>query len=349
MREWLESLRPEQRDFLRAVGGVAVAAGALALFIRKSSHGDWGSLGRLLILLVPCVVLYGLGLGVADADLARTATPSVDVGLLVRTKDRLARPWQSVLVVLGVVLIPLALAQFVDAIGGDSGTALNAAWIFLVTAALALYAAFATGVSYASLLAGLALIVSWLSFCDKAFNPSASTFRWLLILAAAGLVAIARALERQDVRQAPEFVTAAGLAAVAAGILGLVGAGVAYVGRAFARSFGTTTPSVNSTRQHVEWDVLLLLVAALLIWYGNRRAARGPAYVGALALSAFVISVGLELTRLFSGNGLSDGGFLGWPALLLVAGAAALLAGFHRLPPAPAEPPAPPEQAGPGP
>jgi hypothetical protein len=327
VREWVDSLRPEQRAFLRAVGGIALAAAALSLFIRKSSHNDWGSFALLLVLLVPCVLLYGAGLGLGDRELAHDATPPLDRGLLVRAK-RVAPAWQSVFVVLGVVLVPFVLFQFLDMLGGNTGESLNVAWIFLAVAGLALYAGFATGVSYAALLASLALIVAWLSFSDKVFNPSASGFRWLLLIAAGALVVAALQLERLDVRQAPEFVTGAGIAAVAAAVLGLIGAAVGFIGSTIANAFSAGSNPVTGVRQHQEWDVLLILVAVALIWYGNRRGARGPTYVGGLALTAFVVSIGAELTRLFARNGQPEGAFVGWPLLLLVIGAAGLVAGY---------------------
>jgi hypothetical protein len=346
--EWLDRLRPEQRDYLRISGAVALAAGTLALFIRKSSHDQWGSFGRLLVLLIPCVVLYGLGLGMGDTATRPTWLAPVDAGLLVRAK-RSAPAWQSVSVVLGVILIPFVFFQFLDAVGGNTGDSLNAAWIFLATASVALYAAFATGVSYASLLGALSLVIAWLAFCNKLLNPSASTFRWLLIVIAVGLVVAARELERYEIRQAPEFVTGAGLAAVAAGVLGLIGAAVSFLGTSIARSFGTTSTPVSGLRQHQEWDILLVVAALLLIWYGSRRGVRGPTYVGGLALAAFIVSVGLELTSLFAGKGPSTGDFIGWPALLLIVGIGGLAGGFWRPradvggPPPEQQPPLPPE------
>jgi hypothetical protein len=333
VREWVESLRPEQRDFLRVLGGLALTAATLSLFIRKAQHDDWGSFGRLLVLLIPCVVLYGLGLGAGDRELAGEATPPLDRGLLVRSR-RVAPDWQSVLVVLGVVLAPFVLFQFLELVGGDSGDSLNSAWIFLLVGALAFYAAFATGVSYASLLGSLALVASWVAFCDKVFDPSATAVRWILLIGAAALVVAAFQLERLDVRQAPELVTAGGLAAVVAAVLGLFGAVVEFVGNSIARAFNAGSTPLNGPRQHVEWDLFLIALAVFLVWYGARRGARGPTYVGGLALTAFIISIGVEVTRLVSGNGPPEGAFVGWPLLLLLVGAAGLVAGFWTPPPA---------------
>jgi len=338
VRDWVENLRPEQRDFLRALGGLALMAATVTLFIRKAQHDDWGDFGRLLVLLIPCVVLYALGLGFGDRELAGDATPRLDRGLLVRAQ-RVAPAWQTVHVVLAVFLVPFALFQFLELIGGNSNDSLNVAWIFLVVAALALYAAFATGVRYASLLASLALIVAWLGVCDKVFDPSATAIRWILLIAAAGLVVAAFQLERLDVKQAPEFVTAAGLAALFAGVLGLFGAAVDFVGNSFFSVVGAQPTDFGGPHQHQEWDVFLLVLAVALVWYGSHRGARGPTYVGGLALAGFVVSVGVELTRIFSREA-PQGSFVGWPLLLLLVAAAALFAGFARRPVEPPPDPA---------
>jgi hypothetical protein len=342
----VENLRPDQRDFLRAIGGLLLTAGAIVLFIRKSTNDSWGDFALLLVLLVPCVSLYALGLGVFDRELARGARPAINRGLLV-TGKRVAPAWQSVLLVLAVILVPLVLLQFLEVLGGSSDDSLNAAWIFTVTAALALYAAFAAGVNYSALLGALSIIVVWLSLWDKILDgPSATTIRWLLLALAAGFVLAAVQLDRMDLRQGVDFVTGAGIAAVAAGVLGLVALGVQYVGRSLAEAFGSAS-AVSGVRQHQEWDVLLLLVGVALAWYGSRRSARGPTYVGAIALLAFVISVGVQLVKLFGGD-QADGAFVGWPLLLLVLGGVALLAGFAQTRPRPvnaAPPPQPPQPA----
>lgn len=342
MREWVENLRPEQRDFLRALGGLALMAATLTLFIRKTQHDDWGDFGRLLVLLIPCGLLYLLGLGVGDRELARDARPAVDRGLLVRAR-RVAPAWQTVLVVLAVILVPFVLLQFIELVGGNTSDSLNTAWVFLVTAALALYAAFGTGVRYASLLAAIALVVSWVALCDKLFDPSATAIRWILLVAAAGLVVAAVQLERVEVPQAPEFVTAAGLAALIAGLLGLFASAVGFVGNSFFRVIGSRPTQFGGPHQHLEWDVSLLLLAVLLIWYGSRRGVRGPTYVGALALTGFVVSVGIELARIFGGD-QAEGSLFGWPLLLLLVGVGALVAGFWSPPAESSAEPSPPAQ-----
>jgi hypothetical protein len=346
MREWVEGLGPDQRDFARVSGAVMLVAATLALFIRKATHHEWGSFGRLLIVLIPCVVLFALGLEFAERP--GGDVPAVDRGLYVRGR-RLAPAWQSTCIVGAVVLVPFVLVQFLDLIGGNTNDSLNAAWIFLLTAAIAMYGALATGVRYAALLSGLALIVSWLTFWDKVASPSATTDRDLLILIGLILAAGAVLLERERLRQGTELMTAAGIAGLVAGVLGLVAAAASAIGQRIASAFGSTNVPTGGLRQHQEWDVFLIALAVFLIWYGARRAVRGPTYVGALALLAFAFSVGFELTRILSASA-PHGGFFGWPALLLVLAVAGLLVGFSRQPPAPVEaqqppPPGPPPPA----
>ena len=319
MRAYLEGLEPRQRDVLRILGGLLFTAGALALFVRKSSHSQWGDFGRLLVLLVPCAVLFLLGLRAA-AERPATA--------------------QSVLLVLAVILVPLTLFQFLALVNGNANDSLNAAWIFGLTGALALYAALTADVVYTALLAAISLLIAWLSVWDKILDhPSETTFRWLLVVIAVGFVVTAVALERRSLRQATDFVTGAGIAAVAAGVLGLFTLSAHYVARVLSGAFGGAAVVRGGARQHQEWDVFLLVIALALIWYGTRRAARGPTYVGGLGLLAFIVSVGTEVVALFSGSHPS-GSLVGWPLLLLLVGGAGLALGFATL-----APPRPPPSA----
>ena len=297
------------RDWLRMLGGVAFAVGALILFVRKSGGlGDgteWAEFPLLLVLLVPCVALYG-------------------VGVAGRASGEPLQPWQSVLLVAGVLLVPLVLLQFVDTIGGSTGDSLNVAWIFAVTAALAAYASLNLGAAYQALLAALAVLIAWLSFWDKVLDdPSVNTFRWLLIVIGAGFLAGAIALRRQEARQARELITAAGIAAVLVGLLGAAEVLAELIGGLFAPDVGG-----GGGGQSVVWDVFLLAASLALVGYGARVGARGPAYVGTFGLLVFVLIIGAEVGALAD---LEDreGKLVGWPLILLLGGAAALVAGLR--------------------
>jgi hypothetical protein len=118
----------QQHDALRAVGGLLLGAGMLVVALRRSDTfaNPWSDGVILLVLVVPCVFLYALGMLGARA----TEAP---------------RAWPSTYLIFGIVLVPLALFQFIDAIQGNTGASLNIAWVFLVTAgagvAAALFAA----------------------------------------------------------------------------------------------------------------------------------------------------------------------------------------------------------------
>lgn len=292
------------RDWLRMLGGLAFAIGAVALFLRKAGgvdgEADWAAFPLLLVLLVPCALLYALGV---QAERTQAS----------------GQPWQAVLLVTAVLLAPSVLFQFLDVVGGSADDSLNQAWIFAATAALAGYAAFRLGASYQALLGSLALVYAWLALGDKVLDsPSIGTFRVLLILAAIALVAGSVLLRARGMPQASELVTAAGISAVLAGLLGAFES----VGELGAGIFGG---DMDGDGQSAFWDAVVLAVSLVLVGYGARVGARGPAYVGAVGVFAFTLLVGLELSGLIEGD--AEHKLVGWPLLLLLAGAIALAAG----------------------
>ena len=91
---------PEGSEWLRILGGVAFAVGAVVLYIRKEGFvgGDrWADFPLLLVAKVPCALLFWLG--VRDRR----------VGQVER--------WRAALLVMKVVLAPLALEQLRETIG----------------------------------------------------------------------------------------------------------------------------------------------------------------------------------------------------------------------------------------
>jgi len=206
------AVRLSKRDFpdlLRSVGGLLFAVGAVLVLARKSGHHEWGAFAQLLVVLIPAVILYVLALGVLED------TPS--------TPSAKAQPWQSVLMVVAILLGPVVLLELLHWLGANTGHVLYSAGIFAVTALLAGYAARRARVSYAALLAGLSLIMTWLLVWEKILgHPSANTYRWLLVAAAALLLAAAARLARASAIGAGEVATAGGIAAVSAGVLGVI-------------------------------------------------------------------------------------------------------------------------------
>lgn len=316
--------RPErdQPELLRTTGGLLFATGALVLLIRKSGHGGWSDLARVVVVLIPTALLYVLALSPA--------------------RER-ARPSQSVLAVTALLLLPVVLFEFLHWVGASTRHLLYDAAVFAVTGLLAAYAARRSRVSYASLLAGLSFVAAWLLVWGKILNhPSANAFRWLLVAGAAVLLLAAWRMARAGTAGAGEAAIAGGVAAIAAGLLGVIVG--AFVGLAqlvtssasgVASGSGTTRvlqsrttithlPVHTSGLQRLGWDIYLLIAAVGLLWLGSRVRARGLGYVGAIGLGAFVISTGAQLTRLEFGRGPTHD-VLVWPLVLLILGLAALL------------------------
>lgn len=295
---------PEGAEWLRILGGVTFAVGAVVLYIRKSGtiSSDWADLPLLMVAGLPCVLLYGLGIW------------NRGVGQVER--------WRSTLLVLGVLLAPLALEQLRETLGLSEGSSF---WHFVVAAgvtAMAAYAAFVVGAAYQALLAAIAGVFAWLYLWDWIVNPGITTVRWLLIVLGIAYLGAALALRAGNQPQGDELVTAAGLVGVLVGFLGIAQGALQGIVSAV---FGLGAFQGADTQGFV-WYLVLLLVSLALVGFAAMTRARGPAYVGALGLLLFTALVGAELNDLVQRK-VPDGSFVGWPLVLLLLGGAALAAG----------------------
>jgi hypothetical protein len=318
-----QAIQPDPRgDWLRMLGGVLFALGGAILFARKSD--DWAAFPLLLAVAVPCVVVFGLGAmgALATGEVAR---------------------WHAVLMVAGVLLSVLAFGQLWDVVGVNTDSSGFGFLIFACVMGLAAFASFGVGAAYQALLAALAGIATWLFFFDMLLDePGATAFRWLLLVLCLVYAAVAFALRDRDATQGPELVTAAGIAGVLVGVIGVVAEAGSVIGPLI---FGASTGAGEG--QSFVWDVWLLLISLTLVAYGAVAQTRGPAYVGFFGLLAFAILQGAEVNALLEGDE-ADSSFVGWPLILILVGAAALAAGAagRRPPPAGARVPAgtpPPE------
>jgi hypothetical protein len=216
--------RHDATDLLRSIGGVLFAAGAVLVLVRESAHHEWGAFAQLLVVLVPAVLLYVLALGAFEDT---SDTP-----------DEQAQPWQSVLMVTAILLVPVALFELLRWVGASTHHVLYGAGVFALTGLLAGYATRRARVSYAALLAGLSSLVAWLLVWEKiAGHPSANTYRWLLVAGAVLLLVVAVRLARAGAIGAGEVATAGGIAAVSAGVLGVIVGYVAALTRSITRVF----------------------------------------------------------------------------------------------------------------
>jgi hypothetical protein len=300
----------EGRDGLRTLAGLLLGLGFFMAFARKSGGlgGGWSDWALFITLLIITVFLYALGL------VGRLITPT-------------ARPWQSVYVVFGILLLPFMLFQFIQAVGGDATADLNVFWVLLVTAAAAAFAALIADVRYSLLLASISVIIGLSALWDKILSNGLiahyGIYRGLLVIYGLLLLAGAFAVYRFDplarlrpggVRasepdrwlRAQDVVTGAAIAAVAAGAITFT----AF----FAQTNSLFAPPVASPS--LLWDLELLVASLLAVIWGSRVGVRGPTYVGAIGLLIFLIDVGSEV-----GVDVPDSTIVGWPLILALVGA----------------------------
>ena len=287
---------PDRRDWLRLIGGIMFAAGALVLLARKGN--EWSEWAVLAGLLVPSLLLFALAL----AGGARHGLQG----------------WQAAFLVFATLLLLASLLQLVVALDGNPRASLNLLWTFGVTGVVALATSFALRAPYQMLLGATALIVTWLALWDKVLdNPSGGTVRWLLVALAAIYLVGGLLLQRARRLQASDLIAVGGAVAVLAGAL-------SFASGTTSVALGQAAPDTPNPAQG--WNVFLLVVSLLLIAYGSRSATRGPAYVGVIGLVAFIVLTGADLVSRLSGDDV--GGVVGWPLILLVGGVLLLLLSF---------------------
>ena len=299
----------EGRDGLRTLAGLLLGLGFFMAFARKSGGlgGGWSDWALFITLLIITVFLYALGL------VGRLITPT-------------ARPWQSVYVVFGILLLPFMLFQFIQAVGGDATADLNVFWVLLATAAAAAFAALVADVRYSLLLASISVIIGLSALWDKILSNGLFThygiYRGLLVIYGLLLLAGAFAVYRFDPfarlrpggtgasepdrwLRAQDVVTGAAIAAVAAGAITFT----AFFAQASVFAVRVASPSLL-------WDIELLVASLLAVIWGSRVGVRGPTYVGAIGLLIFLIDVGSEV-----GVDVPDSTIVGWPLILALVGA----------------------------
>jgi hypothetical protein len=313
-----ELFEPDRRDWLRLLGGVLLAAGFVVLYIRKFEA--WGEFPKFLVVLIPFVVLYGLGWfgGLRARD-------DRDGGAL--------RPegWQIVFLIIGSLFAGLLMAQLIFLLGADNLEArLHQVLIGLAIAGAAYAASFLRHVPVLALVGGVALLWAWIFLWDKILEiDSIGTGRAFLLIFSALMLAAAFALRSMDRPQAADFITVAGITALIAGLLSLSG---------LADQFNPVAED-DDTQPTELWNVFILVISLALIAYGARAPSRGPSYVGAIGLASFIGLTGANVVALANGNLDDREKLAGWPLLLLFFGLAALAVSFFL----------PREGAGPGP
>ena len=305
-----ELFEPDRRDWLRLLGGVLLAAGAVVLYVRKFEA--WGEFAKLLVVLIPFVVLYGLGWLSGTREREPGAHDGAEVA-------RRPEGWAIVFLILGTVLSGLVIAQLLLTLGADNLEArLHQVLIGLGVAGAAYAASFLRHIPFLSLVGGLAALWAWIFLWDKIVEiDKIGTGRALLLIFAALLLAAGIFLRQQGRPQAADFITVAGITAILAGLLSV---------SQFASEFDPVGD--EETKPSEIWNVFILIVSLALVAYGSKAPSRGPSYVGGFGLLTFVGLVGANVVALANGNFDDREKLAGWPLLLLFLGIAALAASF---------------------
>jgi len=299
----LDLLRPPpHRGPLIAAGAVVLATGLAVLELRLDDK---------------------LAVGVHFLILAAAAGIVLALGLQAPNEDGRPPAYQSVLLVTGLLLLFPALLRLSAALGAeDFGTDFPAGeltWTSLVTAGVALYAAVFRRSAICLLIAAITGVVALLSAWEWIFaTESFTASRWLLLVAATGLVLASLALRAGAPRQAELLVDGAGLA-----ILFIALQGVWLTLFASVALQATEQPRLPDF-----WQLIVFGVGCGLVAYGAIDRSPGPAWLGFANLALFVLSAGLE-----PGEAIYF-----WPIALILLGAIAMAAGLRPRAPLPPEP-----------
>jgi hypothetical protein len=300
----LELLRPPpHRGPLIAAGAVVLATG-LALFELRLD--DKLALGvHFLVLGIPAGIVLGLGLQAPNED---------------------GRPpaYQSVLLVTGLLLLFPALLRLSAALGAEDFStdfpAGELTWTALVTTGVALVAAVRRRSAICLFLAAVFGMLALLSGWEWAFeNETFTASRWLLLLAATGLVLTSLALRAGAPRQAELLIDAAGVAIL---FIGLQGVWLTLFA-AVALQAGAEQPTLPDF-----WELIVFGAGCGLLAYGAIDRVPGAAWLGLANLVVFVLDVGLE-----AGEAIYF-----WPIALILLGGIAMGAGLRPRRPLPPEP-----------
>ncbi|HEU4974813.1 MAG TPA: hypothetical protein VFT50_06950 [Baekduia sp.] len=307
----LESLRP------KPFRGDVIAAGVVVLvtliWLLEARFGDDWATGVHLLYAAPAALF------------------TAAIAVLAPMEREEPRAYQSVLYVASFALGLAALANLADALGADGiGGAGARTWTFALLAALSLWFATQRNSAVSTLLGALAAGLALLSFVQWAFDAhGAGTTRWVLLAEMVGFTIGALGQRDRHPRHGVALVDAAGVAVV---LIGLT-----LVAEAFgAILVAGLTDGGDPASAAWGWQLLLLGAGFGLIAYSGVDRERGPAWLGLLSLAIFVLLA-------------ADGGFVGWPLVLLVVAAALLAVGLRPtlpappppdadVPPAPAEP-----------
>ena len=330
----LDALRPHpHRGDVIAAGAVTLTAALLMIDVRMSSQWEDGAM--LALFGLGALVVYGMGLLAPLEGGSPRAYQSI---LLLSGLALAAGALVQLALVLGAQRVTLPLTDYVPGLAGsialfgpidelERGPSPGAlAWVAAALACIALLGAVRANSAACTLVAAVAAGVAVVAFVELVFAPEGNaTMRWILLLVIVGYVAGLAYLRERHRHHAVMMVNAAGLAIIAIALSFEAGIEGVYFNSSGQYGGGFSI----AERPGFGWDVVLLLGSFGLIAYAAADNEPGPGVLGAIALLASVVAVGLpgfEAT------------LVGWPLFLLVVGIAGILFGLRprrELPPPP--------------
>ncbi len=295
---------------VRPFRGDQVAAGVVvltALLLLLQVRMDWEAGGHLTLVLA---ALAG-------------------VGVLVAGCPREPRPYVSAIVTSGLILLALVLGRAGQVLGveGLVGGAGTLTWKLMALGLTAAALARVYDAAAATLVAGLSLAFTPLTFFSWVIDPSPGVQRLLLLLVALGLALAATSRRDRRPAHAAQLANAGGLALAAIALGPLVDSlGVAITNIGAPPGGGLIGPVNEGVGWG--WELPMLVGGFGLLVYGAVDRQRGPVLVGLLVLVSWVASA--------AGDG--HGSLAGWPLVLAAAAAFMLVVGLRPTTPAPPEP-----------
>jgi len=251
------------------------------------------------------------------------------MGVLAPLEGERPRAYQVMLQLCGLALLFVTLMRLAQIFGvnhplGSSGSAF---WVTGVLALVAAWLARERRSEIGTLVAAIAGLIALVSFVGWVFKPHGpATSRWILLLAAIGLVLGALVLRDRNRRNSVYLIDAAGAALLTIGLTYLVSLvfNVALLANSGGRVGAIGAPG--------GWWSLVLLAGGLgLVAYAGVDREAGPAWLGVLNLFVWILLVGAP-----GRDGSASLWF--WPLVLLAAGAAMIAAGLRPREPLPPEP-----------
>jgi peptidoglycan/LPS O-acetylase OafA/YrhL len=275
-------------DRTAGLAAASIFFGLASIAIQIRMEEPWSDGALFALAAVTFVVIYALALA-APAAFDR---PTVD---------------GSVLIVVALLLAPLALLQLSRVLGvDDPGAPGTLTWMSAAYVLIAAVPAARRGSAIATLLAAAGVAGVVLAGATWLFDlEGESTYRYLLTALAVGFFAAGLTVGGSRPRHGVVLVDAAGLAAVA---LGVLLTGVFFIGAFFGEG-----PS-----QPWGWQLMELLGGLALAGYAASNREPGPGYLSVAVLAQFVFGVAISFD--------DDPSITGWPLALLIIGAVILAA-----------------------